>query len=213
MLLGTWATDDWALHLVQFPLSVAQAVVFSVAGVGLVQARLISVAAAVAMAAILLYGLRRPLGMAGAFATAVAGSMSALTLYYGRLALLELPVTLALSVAAVSVIRVDRGSVRRWGCACGLAIAVRIRAQGQRVTERAGDPGSRSGPVHPRAELRRFLLLAGVIVATAGVGWFAVIAAPNLDQVGAVDLGPATRRPPEVGRGVARLRRSFRDVE
>ena len=186
VLLGAWSTDDWALHLVQFPLSVAQAVVFSVAGVGLVQARLISVAAAVAMAGILVYGLRRPLGPTGAFAAAVAGSMSALTLYYGRLALLEVPVALALSVAAVGVIRVERGSVGRWGCACGLAIAVALGLKANALPSVLGILGAGAVRSIREPELRRFLPLAIVIVATAAIVWFAAIAVPNLDQVGVV---------------------------
>ena len=186
VLLGAWSTDDWALHLVQFPLSVAQAVVFSVAGVGLVQARLISVAAAVAMAGVLVYGLRRPLGLTGAFAAAVAGSMSALTLYYGRLALLEVPVALALSVAAVGVIRVERGSVGRWGCACGLAIAVALGLKANALPSVLGVLGAGAVRSIREPELRRFLPLAIVIVATAAMVWFAAIAVPNLDQVGVV---------------------------
>ncbi|MEA2620730.1 MAG: hypothetical protein QOC97_1503, partial [Chloroflexota bacterium] len=66
VLLGTWATDSFVLHLEQIPLSLVQALVFSIAGVGLVQARLISVVATMAMAAVLLVGLRRPLGLPGA---------------------------------------------------------------------------------------------------------------------------------------------------
>ena len=88
VFFGSWATDDWKVYLLQLPLSVVQAVVFELAGVGLIQARLISVVATVAMTVVLILGLRRPLGLAGALAAGAAVAFSALTLYYGRLALL-----------------------------------------------------------------------------------------------------------------------------
>ncbi|MDF2734843.1 MAG: hypothetical protein K0S97_1466 [Chloroflexota bacterium] len=186
VLLGAWATDDWALHMVQFPLSLAQAVVFSIAGVGLVQARLISVAAAVAMAGILLIGLRRPLGLAGAVAAAVAVSLSALTLYYGRLALLELPVALALSLAAVGVIHVERGSIGRWACVCGLAIAVAFGLKANALPSVLGILGAGAVRSIREPEIRRFLLLVIVIVAAGAVAWLAAIAVPNWTKLGAL---------------------------
>ena len=132
VLLGTWTTDDWAFHLIQLPLSVAQAAVFSVAGVGLVQVRAISVAATVAMAAVMAFGLRRPLGAPGAIAAACAVTFAPLTLFYGRLALLEPPVTLALTIGAVLAIRMDGTSRRRWavalGSALGLALLLKVNA-------------------------------------------------------------------------------------
>ena len=76
-------------------------------------------AATVAMGVILLLGLRRPLGLAGASVAAVGASFSALTLYYGRLALLEPGVALGLSVAAIAAVAVKRGSVRRWAVIYG----------------------------------------------------------------------------------------------
>ncbi len=61
VLLGTWSTDDWNLHLVNVPFSVITAAVFQVAGVGIVQARLISIAATVVTIGALGFGPRRRL--------------------------------------------------------------------------------------------------------------------------------------------------------
>ena len=43
VLLGRWATDEWQQYLVQLPFNVVVAGVFKVFGVGIIQARLVSV--------------------------------------------------------------------------------------------------------------------------------------------------------------------------
>jgi hypothetical protein len=45
VLFGHWSTDDWNLYLLNFPFSVSAAAVFSMGGVGIVQARVISIVA------------------------------------------------------------------------------------------------------------------------------------------------------------------------
>jgi 4-amino-4-deoxy-L-arabinose transferase-like glycosyltransferase len=179
VLFGSWTTtDDYAIHLVQLPLSVVQAIVFTLFGVGLVQARLISVAATVAMGVVLLLGLRRPLGLAGAMVAAVGASFSALTLYYARLALLEPGVALALSVAAVAAVAVERGSVRRWAVVCGIALAT---AMGLKVSALPSAVGillaiGLRGIREPT--LRPFPVIAAGIVGVAGAAWLILVAQP-----------------------------------
>ena len=50
VLLGRWSTDDWNLYLLNFPFSLSEAAMFSVAGVGIVQARVISIGHSIELA-------------------------------------------------------------------------------------------------------------------------------------------------------------------
>ncbi|HLO36730.1 MAG TPA: hypothetical protein VK194_11630, partial [Candidatus Deferrimicrobium sp.] len=97
VLLGRFSTDDWNLHLVNVPFSAAQAAVFAIAGVGMAQARFVSIVAVALAMAVLGWGLRRPLGRGPALLTAVAYGCSAMVLFYGRLAFLEPTVALGLT--------------------------------------------------------------------------------------------------------------------
>lgn len=211
VLFGSWSTDDLALHLVQTPLSAVQAIVFSIAGVGLVQARLISVAATVAMTAVFLLGLRRELGLAGAVTAAAAVSMSALSLYYGRLALLEPTVALALSIAAVSAIRVERESVRRWALVCGLALAVAIALKVNAVSCGAGILLAVAVRSLREVDLRHFVAIALGVIIVVAIGWFVVVAVPDFDRLRAViSILPSAAIPATVGEWLHNLVRSSR---
>ncbi len=182
VLLGSWTTDAFALHLEQLPLSIFQAVVFSIGGVGLVQARLISVAATVAMAAILLIGLRRPLGVPGALAAAVAVTLSTLTLYYGRLALLEPVVSLALCLAAVAAIRATEAvSVRRWAVVCGVAFGVALLLKANALASMVGILGAVGSLAVRIPRLRGFIGIVLGIVAVGVIAWVLVVAIPNIE--------------------------------
>jgi hypothetical protein len=212
VLLGSWTTDDWTMHLVQWPLSVVQAAVFAVAGVGLVQARLISIAATMAMAAVLLVGLRRPLGLSGAVAAAAGASFSVLTLYYGRLALLEPTVALALSVAAISSVRADQRTILRWAVVCGIAMSLAISLKVNALPSAIGILLAVAILSVREIALRRFLAITIVMIGVVGVGWVVAVAIPQAGAVrDAISILPATAIPSQVDewlRLVARFIRS-----
>ena len=79
---GTWATDDWHLYLVNLPFSVLEAISFQLLGVGIVQARLVSILATVATTGLLAIGLRGPFGRLPAAVAAISFAGSTLVLFY-----------------------------------------------------------------------------------------------------------------------------------
>lgn len=133
VLLGTWSTDQFNLHLVNGPFSILEAGVFSILGVGIVQARLLSIAS-VAMTTLLLgFGLRQALGRGPAVVAAAAFGTCLLVLFYGRLAYTETLVMLEMTVGAVLIGRsAGDGPTGRWGLLAGvffgLAIATKALA-------------------------------------------------------------------------------------
>jgi 4-amino-4-deoxy-L-arabinose transferase-like glycosyltransferase len=211
VLFGSWTTDDWAIHLVQGPLTLVQAAVFSVVGVGLVQARLISVAATVIMATILAVGLRRPLGLAGAFAAAAGAGFSALTLYYGRLALLEPAVALALSGAAIAAIRADKTTIRRWAIVCGISVALAVALKANALPSAIGILLAVAILSTREVELRRFVAITMTTVVIAGLGWVIAVAIPQGAALGdAISLLPTAAIPTGVGEWLQNVSRFIR---
>jgi 4-amino-4-deoxy-L-arabinose transferase-like glycosyltransferase len=99
-VFGHWSTDDWNLHLVSPVYSTVQAVALMVAGVDLIAARLVVVAAVALTCIALAVCLRRPFGNGPAIVAAAAYGFSLLILYYGRLAYVEPVVALALVTGA-----------------------------------------------------------------------------------------------------------------
>jgi hypothetical protein len=200
VFFGVWATDDWAMHLLQAPLSVVQAMVFSIAGVGLAQARFVSVASIVTMAAILLIGLRRPLGLSGSVAASIAASTSALMLYYGRLALLEAGVCCALSVAAVATVRVEPWTVRRWAVVAGIAIATALAIKANAAAEAVGIVVAAVIIGIRERGVRAFAPLVVVVVTLGACIWLALVALPNIDALATMlPVLPVAGLPQSVG--------------
>ncbi|HXI81909.1 MAG TPA: glycosyltransferase family 39 protein, partial [Verrucomicrobiae bacterium] len=105
VLVGTWSTDQFNLHLVYGPFSLLEAGIFSVLGVGVVQARLLSILAIGLTTLALSVGLRRPLGRRPALLAAAAFGTCFLVLYYGRLAYTETLVMLAMTAGALLLVR------------------------------------------------------------------------------------------------------------
>jgi hypothetical protein len=89
VLFGSWTTDAWTLHLLNGPFSLLQALVFSIFGIGLVQARLIAIVAVAASGGLLAAGIARNAARTAAAIAAIAFVTSSLALYYGRLAYVE----------------------------------------------------------------------------------------------------------------------------
>jgi len=133
VLLGTWSTDQFNLHLVNGPFSILEAGVFSILGVGIVQARLLSIASVGVTTVLLGFGLRQPLGRGPAVVGAAAFGTCLLVLFYGRLAYTETLVMLEMTAGAVLIGRTaGDGPAGRWGLLAGvffgLAIATKALA-------------------------------------------------------------------------------------
>jgi 4-amino-4-deoxy-L-arabinose transferase-like glycosyltransferase len=186
-LLGHFSTDDWNLHLVNVPYSIVQAVVFMVAGVGMAQGRLVSIAAVALTMAALGWGLRRPLGAGPALLAAVAYGTSTLVLYYGRLAFLEPMVALGLTIGSLLALRAHDPRSGRWGILAGLALALAIGTKPSAAFAAAGMllglgiVGWRSPAV------RRWLGGATAVIALAGLTWIVFVDLPNRAAI-ATDL-------------------------
>ena len=131
-LLGTWSTDELNLHLVNGPFSLIEAAVFSVLGVGIVQARLVSIVSVGLTTLILAIGLRGPLGRGPALLAAASFGTCALVLYYGRLAYPETLAMLEMTAGMVLVGQAREGMSGRRGIVAGilfgLAIATKANA-------------------------------------------------------------------------------------
>jgi 4-amino-4-deoxy-L-arabinose transferase-like glycosyltransferase len=183
VLLGRFSTDDWNLHLVNVPFSLIEAAVFKVAGVGMAQARLVSIAAVALTMVALGWGLRRPLGSGAALLAALAYGTSTLVLYYGRLAFLEPTVALGLTVGGLLALRAHDPRSGRWGIVAGAALAVAIGTKPSAAFAVVGILVA-MGVVSARApEVRRWLGGAVLSIAVAGLAWVVLIGLPNRDAV------------------------------
>jgi hypothetical protein len=126
VLLGSWSTDDWNLHLLNGPFSLAEALVFSLLGVGIVHARLVSIMCVAATGALLAGGLTRWLGSLPGFVAALAYGTSALVLFYGRLAYVEPMAGLLLLIGLMTLAAIEGKHSALGGAAAGVAFAAAI---------------------------------------------------------------------------------------
>ena len=177
VVFGRWSTDAWDMYIVNYPFSLLQAAWLAIAGVGIVQARLLVIAiGALALAAIGL-GLRRPLGGPGAALAEASLGGSALVLYYGRLAYLEPMVVLWLVLGLLFLGR-EKPSFAS-GVLAGIALALAIATKASAATAAVGMlAGVALVGVHEPGVRRA---LAGVVVAALGVAlvWAAVFVVPQ----------------------------------
>ena len=199
--LGTWAPDDWHLYLVNLPFSVLEAGTFQLLGVGIVQARLVSVVATVATAGMLAIGLRGTFGRVPAAVAAIAFATSTLVLYYGRLALLEPLVAAALTLAVVLATRAGGERGGRFGLLAGLALAIAIGTKPNAGFAAVGIlvgvavVGARRDPA-----VRRWLAGAVTGIAACGLAWLAAFGIPHLAEVAAdVRIWPQQHLPRSLG--------------
>ncbi len=184
-LLGRWSTDEFNLHLVNGPFSLIEAGTFSIFGVGIVQARLVSVVCVGLTTLLLGVGLRRPLGRGPALIAAVSFGTCLLVLYYGRLAYTETLVMLEMLAGALLIGRAEPGaSSGRAGFVAGILFGLAIATKALAVLGIAGAlaaiavvEGSRS------ASVRRWLGGGLVGLATVGAVWFVVVYVPSPDAV------------------------------
>ena len=189
VLLGRWSTDSWNLFLVDLPFSALLAAVFQVFGVGIVQARLVSIASIGLTVLVLGLGLRRPLGPGPAAVAALAFGTSGLVLYYGRLVYQEDLVTLCLAAGAVTLVGAAVSGSRLRALAAGILLALAIGSKPSAafavvgIIAALGLAGWRAGPS------RSALLIAIVTIAAAGLVWVGAVWLPDrtaIDRVVAI---------------------------
>ena len=180
VLLGHWSTDEWNLYLLNLPYSLLQAAWFAIAGVGIVQARLVDVGTTVLAVLAMGVGLRRPLGW-GAPVAALALGASALVLYYGRLAYLEPPVMLLLVLALLALSRPRPGLAL--GAAAGVALALAIATKASAGFAGAGLLVGVAWAGRADRDVRRALpgALAGLVA--VALAWSVLVALPHAAQI------------------------------
>ena len=118
-LLGTWSTDQFNLHLVNAPFSLLEAAIFRIVGVGMIQARVLSVFAVAMTVLVLAFGLTRAFGRGPALLAAAAFGTSVLVLYYGHLAYPENLGMLATTSGLLLIGRVEESKPRQAATAAG----------------------------------------------------------------------------------------------
>jgi 4-amino-4-deoxy-L-arabinose transferase-like glycosyltransferase len=184
VVLGTWATDDFRAYLVQLPLHVALVGVFEIFGVGIIQARSLSVVLSVATVALASLLVARQFGRTSGIVAGIGLATSALLLYYGRLAYLEPLVTFALVAGLAALVA---GPDRRWvsaGVAGGTLLAIGVGTKPSALAAVAGILGGvilASRPGSGRTGRRVGVAVA--VIAAAGLGWGLLVALPNRDAI------------------------------
>ena len=196
-LLGRLATDDWQLAWATLPFTLVAAAAFEILDVGIVQARIVSVICTVAAICVVTVVVARRLGSVAGIVAGIAMASSSLTLFYGRLAILEPMVALFLIVGVALLLAraTDRPLAR--GLAAGAAFALAIGTKPSAALAVAGIIVGVvvAGPAVPG--LRRRAVAAVGAVAVAGAAWaIAVIPQPGvLDsilRIWAVQAAPAS---------------------
>lgn len=181
-LLGTWATDEWQLFWAQLPFSIVTWLVFEAVGVGIVQARVVSLVCSAAAVGILAGLLVRRISVAAGLFGGIGLATATLFLYYGRLALLE-PMVMLFLVAGLAVL-LRRGD-RHWlvGAMAGVLLALAIGTKPSAAVPAAGmliGAGLAGGGI---PGLRQRALVATAVIFLAAVAWCAVV----LPQPGLLD--------------------------
>lgn len=206
-VLGHWSTDEWTRHLISVPYSLIHAAVFMVAGTGIIQARLVEIAATAGTASVIVLGLRRTVGFGPALIGGIAFGTSALVLYYGRLALLEPLVALGMTVGAVLL---ATGSDRRpvlAGVVAGLGLAIAIGTKALAIPSTGGLLAVALLVGWRRRPARQRWTAAAITLAVAAAAWLVLIGLPHRAAVTA-DLAtlPLETAPANLGQALARIR-------
>jgi 4-amino-4-deoxy-L-arabinose transferase-like glycosyltransferase len=188
VLLGSWSTNDWALHLIEVPFSLAAAALFEITGVGLFQARAMTLGLTVVAAIFVSTMTQRQFGRIAGIVAGAAFAGSPLILYYGRLAYLEQMVIalLAGGLAALLAAEATPTSSRRtaWALTAGTLLALGVLTKASTVAPAFGivagatiAGGWRRGP-----HLRRIgvVVLAGSVVLIA---WLVLVGLPNRERI------------------------------
>ncbi len=182
--LGRWSVDPWNLYLVNLPFSVLIAAGFKLLGVGMIQARLVTIACVSLASAALAWGLRGVVGRVPAIVAGVAFATSGLILFYGRLAYLEDLVVLGLTLGFLVLARTDRLTFR-WGLVAGVCFAIAIGTKPNAAFPVAGILFALA--VFQRKGTWRWIVGCLAVIALAGTAWAVFVWLPNRAAV-SIDL-------------------------
>ena len=186
VVLGRWSTDDWNRQLVSVPFSLLHALAFMIGGVGIIQARMVEIAAVALSAGLLVAALRRPLGIGPALLGGIALASSPLVLYYGRLVYLEPLTALGLTAAALLVLGTRARRPEAVGAAAGVAIALAVGTKLLAAPDAFGiGAGVAIVGMRDRACLRWLGGMAGGLAASVTL-WVVAVWLPNREAVAAV---------------------------
>ena len=136
VLFGRERTDEFNNALIMPTLHYAQVGVFSLFGVGVIQARLISVVCSLLTLWLFWLALRRAFGVRCAWVGTLFLSLDHVFLLYNRLALMDTPAVLVLTAAFAAFVtgnekaRADAQTSLRWLAACGLLMIVAYATRG-----------------------------------------------------------------------------------
>ncbi|MEO8247615.1 MAG: glycosyltransferase family 39 protein, partial [Chloroflexota bacterium] len=184
VLLGRWATDAWQLYVTQLPFSIVNALGFMLFGVGIIQARVVSMLCTVGAVLLVSWLVGRRCGAVPGLVAGVALGTTSLLLYYGRLAILEPMVVLFLTGSAAALLAGRRERWVRHGILAGALAALAI---GTKPSAAAPFVGILLGVlvVAPRGEpgMWRRTAIACLVPAVLGTFWLTTV---NL-QAGLLD--------------------------
>ena len=205
-LLDTWSTDEWRLFWAQLPFNVAVLGAFETIGVGIVQARAVSLVCSVAAIGLLTYMLVRRTGILPGLVGGLALATSTLFLYYGRLALLE-PMVVLFLVAGFGLLVM--GWPRRplvGGITAGACLALAVGTKPSAAVAIAGMLCGAAVAGGSLEGLRRRVAISAGVIAVAGLAWLAFV----LPQPGLLDdilqIWPQQDLPASLAETVERVR-------
>ena len=184
-LFGSFATGDVDRSLTNGVYSAIAALVFRLTEPTLATGRSVSVAAIAVAVLLLAVGLAEPLGRATAMLSAAALAGANLALEYGRLGMVEPTVVAFLTGGFVAAVRALRRGSPLAGAGCGLLLAGAVSAKAIAVVPAVAILGVLLGSGLWRHDRRAVLagLAALGAAAAAAVGWFLLVALPNLERL------------------------------
>ncbi len=193
ILLGRWTTDEWQLVITQLPLNAVAFGVFSAFGVGIVQARIVSVVCSAVTVGLIAWLVGRRVGRSAGLIAAAVLATSPLFIYYGRLAILEPMVITALVATGCLLLAARSRSSWRVGILVGLAGAVAI---GTKVSAAAPLIGILAGatviPGSGRQALARRSVIAIAVMVGLGLAWALAVMASGISIPAAIRPWPET---------------------
>jgi 4-amino-4-deoxy-L-arabinose transferase-like glycosyltransferase len=207
-LLGRFATDDWQLWVAQLPFNVVVAAVFEAFGVGIIQARLVSVLASVGAVALLTGLTLRHFGRAGALVAGIGLATSALWLYYGRLAMLEPMESFFLVLGFVVLFsrrRLERLGPWGQGLLGGAALALAIGTKPSAAIEATGILLAVLVARRPQADAGRRVLGASAAIAAAGLTWLGIVMLQTAPLAEITRVWPQQTLPASLAEALARM--------
>ncbi|MDQ2673877.1 MAG: glycosyltransferase family 39 protein [Chloroflexota bacterium] len=182
-LLGTWATDDLRAYLLQLPFHLAQLGIFELFGVGIIQARVLSVVLSVSTVLLTAMLVTRHFGRTAGVISGIGVATSALFVYYGRLAYLEPMVTFWLTAGMAVLLVAPQRRALTAGVLGGACFALAVGTKPSSLAATAGILlGAAVAARFTRMPTIGPLVASGVIL-VAGIGWVVLIGLPNREAI------------------------------